>query len=100
MAGIGGAGLAGESGGEETVGGDAGRKTAGAAPAAGSDVPAAGFIARGSVSFPPRLPNTTAPPAGGLLCPKLLNQGRQERNPPLFGLTGAPQPLRDVHTQL
>ena len=75
MAGAGGAGLAGESGGEETVGGDAGRKTAGAAPAAGSDVPAAGFIARESFSVPLRLPNTTALHAGGLLCPQLLNQG-------------------------
>jgi hypothetical protein len=75
MAGAGGAGLAGESGGEETVGGEGLRETAGAAPEAGSSASAAGFVARESFSVPLRLPNTTALHAGGLLCPQLIDQG-------------------------
>jgi hypothetical protein len=73
MAGAGG-GLAGESGGEETVGGDGLRETAGAALEAGSNALAAGFVARWSPSGPLRLPNTIVLHAGGLLCPQLLNQ--------------------------
>jgi hypothetical protein len=63
MAGAGGADLAGDSGGEETAGGDTLRETAGALEDA-SGTAAAGFNARGSPSVPLRLPNTTILHAG------------------------------------
>src|SRR6202041_1336944 len=96
----GGAGLAGESGGDETAGADVSRKTATAAPENGSCAPAPGFVARESFSVPLRLPNTTVLHAGGLLCPQLLDQGRQERAPRLFGLATACQPLCDLKKHL
>jgi hypothetical protein len=72
--GAGAAGLAGESGGEETVGGDTSRTAVAGALEDGSAL-AAGFIARESPSVPLRLPNTTVLHAGGLLCPQLLDEG-------------------------
>src|SRR5450759_47079 len=94
MAGGGGAGLAGESGGEETVGGGELRGAAGAGLETGSSALATGFVVRESLSL--RLPNTTALHAGGLLCPQFIDQGRQERTPRLFGLATACQPLRNL----
>src|ERR1700724_400473 len=99
MAGAGGAGLAGDSGGEETVGGDMLRETAGALEDA-SGTAAAGFAARESPSVPLRLPNTTILHAGRLLSPQLIDQGRQERTPRLFGFAAACQPLRDLQKHL
>src|ERR1700722_4062482 len=92
----GGAGLAGESGGEETVGAGVSRKTATAGPEDGSSAPAPGFPGRESFSVPLRLPNTTVLHAGHLFCPQLLDQRRQERASRLFGLAAACQPLRDL----
>src|SRR5580698_134064 len=96
----GGAGLAGESGGEETVGADVSRATATAVAEYGSSAPAPGFVARESFSVPLRLPNTTVLHAGSLLCPQLLDQGRQERAPRFFGLATACQPLCDLKKHL
>src|ERR1700733_16073825 len=96
----GGAGLAGESGGEETDGADVSRATATAVPEDGSGAPAPGFVARVSFSVPLRLPNTTILHAGSLPCPQFLDQGRQKRAPRLFGLAAACQPLRDLKKHL
>src|ERR1700721_4330936 len=96
----GGAGLPGESGGEETVGADVSRATAPAVPENGSGAPAPSFVARESFSVPLRLPNTTMLHAGNLPCPQFLDQGRQERAPRLFGLAAACQPLRDLKKHL
>ena len=71
MAGAGG-GLAGEIGGEATMGGAASR--AGVTPAETNGMGAAGLTGRDSFSVPLRLPNTTALQAGGLLAPQLLDQ--------------------------
>src|SRR5450432_2270132 len=100
MAGAAPAGLAGESGGEETAGAAGSRETAAGAPEDGSGTLAAGFIARESFSAPLRLPNTTALHTGGLLGPQLLDEGRQERTPRLFGFATACQPLRDLQKHL
>src|SRR6202022_4503967 len=100
MEGAAAAGFAGESGGEETVGAAGSRETAAGAPEGGSSTPAAGFIARESFSGPLRLPNTTALHTGGLLGPQLLDEGRQERTPRLFGFATACQPLRDLRNHL
>src|SRR5216683_350661 len=69
-------------------------------PEDGSGTLAAGFIARESFSAPLRLPNTTALHTGGLLGPQLLDEGRQERTPRLFGFATAGQPLRDLQKHL
>ena len=90
MVGAGGAGLAGESGGEETVGGGALRETTGAALEAGSSALAAGFIARGSLSVPLRLPNTTALHTGGYLARSFSRRG--DRNEPR-GFLVSPRPV-------
>jgi hypothetical protein len=70
--GAGGSGLAGEIGGEATVGGAASRT--GATPAETAGTGAAGLTGRDSFSVPLRLPNTTALQAGGSLAPQLLDQ--------------------------
>src|SRR5580692_3502365 len=95
----GGAGLAGESGGEETAGAEASRETGAGAPV-GSSMPTPGFVARVSFSVPLRLPNTTILHAGSLPCPQFLDQGRQKRAPRLFGLAAACQRLRDLKKHL
>src|SRR5216684_4489480 len=100
MAGAAAAGFAGESGGEETAGAAGSRETAAGAPEDGSSTLAAGFIARDSFSAALRLPNTTALHTGGLLGPQLLDEGRQERPPRLFGFAAACQPLRDLQKHL
>src|ERR1700683_45164 len=99
MVGAGGADLAGDSGGEETVGGGAVRATAGALEDA-SGTAAAGFAARESPSVPLRLPNTTVLHAGWLSSPQLIDQGRQQRRPRLWGSAAACQPLRDLQNHL
>src|ERR1700722_15109893 len=86
MAGGGGAGLGGDSGGEATAGGDALRATAGALEDA-PGTPAAGFAARESPSVPLRLPNTTILHAGGYFPRNLSIRG--DRNEPRGFLVSA-----------
>src|SRR5260370_5163199 len=90
MAGAGDAGLAGESGGEEAVGGGGLRKTAGAGLEAGSSALAAGFIARESLSVPLRLPNTTVLHSGGYFARNFSIRG--DRNEPR-GFLVSPRPV-------
>src|ERR1700677_5173238 len=95
----GGAGLAGESGGEATAGAEVSRETGTDAPD-GSGAPTPGFVARDSFSVPLRLPNTTILHAGDLPCPQFLDQRGQKRGPRLFWLGAACQPLRDLKKHL
>ena len=73
MVGAAGAGFAGASGGEETVGGDGARGAEGAALEVDSGATAAGLAALVSLVVPLRLPNTTV--LHELLRPQFLDQG-------------------------
>src|SRR5713226_9805373 len=90
MAGAAAAGLAGESGGEETAGAAGSRETAAGAPEDGSGTLAAGFIARESFSAPLRLPNTTALHADGYFARSFSMRG--DRKEPL-GFLVSPRPV-------
>src|SRR6201995_4858487 len=92
----GGAGRAGATGGEATVGAVA--RGAAAAAGAGSGAAAAGFGSLVSLS-PLRLPNTTCH-SRNLLLPKLAEQWPQQAAPRLLRFTAAGQPLGDLQEHL